>query len=211
MIYEFEILNDEKLKYVMSYYKYLEWGDGKDSNANRSIKRCNTSYYGDAAVHLNKYCTNALSEKLTYPYSLKKISNCYFSEFNTKDYYNYHHDHNPCGGVNAHWSVTCFLSDPDTYEGGELVLQIGGKEIEYKLQSGFAVVYPTGILHKVNEITSGSRKVFCAWLQSSISSKFMRSHVLDYGIHLMSKDLTKEMGEFDRFRMELIREFSNDL
>ena len=39
----------------------------------------------------------------------------------------------------------------------------------------------------------------------------MRSHVLDYGIHLMSKDCSKETGELDRFRIDLIREFSNDL
>lgn len=54
-------------------------------------------------------------------------------------------------------SFTVFLSDPQAYEGGELVIEGADTEQAYKLPAGAAIVYPSTTLHRVNAITQGER------------------------------------------------------
>jgi PKHD-type hydroxylase len=60
------------------------------------------------------------------------------------------------GQVRADLSLTVFLSDPGTYEGGELVISSGNAEIRAKHASGDCVVYPTTSLHHVSPVTRGA-------------------------------------------------------
>ena len=73
-------------------------------------------------------------------------------------------------------------------------------------------MYPPNLVHRVNKITSGSRKVFCCWMQSVIEDSFTREWVVDYGRYLDSlHDRVPEdvLGRLDRFRMNLVREHGN--
>ena len=51
----------------------------------------------------------------------------------------------------------------DSYEGGELVIE---NDKTIKLSKGKAVLYPGNLLHRVNEVKSGTRNVFIGWLQT---------------------------------------------
>ena len=64
------------------------------------------------------------------------------------------------------FSNTVFLSDPDEYSGGELVLMNGNHSEKIKLKSGSMITYPCGISHQVNEVTSGTREVAVFWTRS---------------------------------------------
>ncbi len=81
-------------------------------------------------------------------------------------------------------STTVFLSEPDEYDGGELVVEDshGGRRV--KLPAGDAVVYPTTSLHRVEEITRGSRWASFFWTQSMIRDESQRAmlHELDNAI-----------------------------
>lgn len=66
-------------------------------------------------------------------------------------------------------SFTIFLSPPDSYEGGELVVNAMGAERAVKGQAGDMFVYHTGITHRVNEVTSGWRNVAIGWIQSLVA------------------------------------------
>jgi PKHD-type hydroxylase len=86
-------------------------------------------------------------------------------------YYNPHKD----SWINGDYSTTVFLNDPDEYSGGELCLYFGGEdEIKIKLERGWGITYPTGILHRVNEVTSGNRYVSIFWTKSLIKDPFIR-------------------------------------
>ena len=61
--------------------------------------------------------------------------------------------------------MTLFLSDPESYEGGELVIHSEIGEVKYKLAKGDAIIYPTTKLHKVNPVTSGERLAAVTWMQ----------------------------------------------
>jgi PKHD-type hydroxylase len=70
--------------------------------------------------------------------------------------------------VRADLSMTLFLSDPDTYKGGELVIHTPSGYVNYKLAKGDAVIYPTTRLHCVNPVTEGERVACVTWLQSLV-------------------------------------------
>lgn len=71
-------------------------------------------------------------------------------------------------------SMTIFLSDPASYEGGELVIHSASGFTPIKLAKGDAIVYPTTRLHCVNPVTSGERIAAVTWMQSMIRSTEQR-------------------------------------
>ena len=77
-------------------------------------------------------------------------------------------------------SMTLFMSDPGSYQGGELVLcYTSGARIELKEPQGTLVVYPSGVLHGVNPVTSGVRIAFVAWLESHIQDPQKREILVE--------------------------------
>ncbi|MDT3488160.1 Fe2+-dependent dioxygenase [Stenotrophomonas maltophilia] len=71
-------------------------------------------------------------------------------------------------------SCTLFLSDPDEYEGGELIISDTYGEHEVKLPAGDLIVYPSSSLHKVNPVTRGARVASFFWVQSMIRDDVQR-------------------------------------
>lgn len=76
------------------------------------------------------------------------------------------------GGTPARSDIACtvFLSDPDEYDGGELVVDIGGAERVHRGERGSAVLYPADTLHRVGEVIRGERRVAVTWIQSLVRS-----------------------------------------
>jgi len=70
--------------------------------------------------------------------------------------------------ANGDFSTTVFLSDPATYEGGQLAMLLGGEERLFALPAGHALTYNTGITHCVKEVTQGTRYAIVFWTTSLI-------------------------------------------
>lgn len=211
MIYQIDLLSNDELKYINSNYQKLNFIDGSISNSSPAKKNL---MMGDCLTYrtLNKYCSSILSTNphLKSVFLAKKISQMYYLWYESEMKYDYHVDDYPIGGVNAHYSMTCFISNPSEYSGGELVLKIGSEEIEYKLDAGKAIIYPTGIKHKVNKVTSGDRKVFVCWIESCIQNSFIRNHLVEYGNLLFDAQIENDILEnFEQLRINLIREYGS--
>lgn len=71
-------------------------------------------------------------------------------------------------------SCTLFLSDPDEYDGGELVVADTYGEHEVKLPAGDAILYPSTSLHQVNPVTRGARVAAFFWIQSLVREERRR-------------------------------------
>lgn len=76
-------------------------------------------------------------------------------------------------------SATLFLSDPDTYDGGELVIHDAYGAHAVKLAAGDLVVYPASSLHEVRPITRGARLAAFFWIQSMVRDDALRSLLFD--------------------------------
>jgi len=74
-------------------------------------------------------------------------------------------------------SCTLFLSEPEEYEGGELVIEDTYGYHEIKLPAGDVVLYPSTSLHEVSSISTGSRFASFFWVQSLIRDDSKR-HLL---------------------------------
>lgn len=76
-------------------------------------------------------------------------------------------------------SITLFLSDPASYDGGELVIDTDGGPKAIKLPPGNAIVYPTFALHEVKEVIRGKRVAAVTWCQSFVRDPQMRRVLFD--------------------------------
>jgi PKHD-type hydroxylase len=96
-------------------------------------------------------------------------------------------------------SVTVFLSDPKTYEGGELVIETLSGGIGIKLAAGDAVVYPASTLHRVAEVRSGTRLAAITWVRSLVRDPAHRELVceLDVARASLEKKLPEARAELD--------------
>ena len=65
-------------------------------------------------------------------------------------------------------SCTLFLSDPEEYDGGELLVSDTYGEHEVKLPAGDLILYPSTSLHQVNPVTRGARLASFFWIQSMV-------------------------------------------
>jgi PKHD-type hydroxylase len=92
-------------------------------------------------------------------------------------------------------SVTLFLSEPEEYDGGELVVEDYYGSHEVKLPAGDLVLYPATSLHTVTPITRGARVASFFWLQSMIRDGHARSMIFDLDHAIQG--LVKRLGNGD--------------
>jgi len=76
-------------------------------------------------------------------------------------------------------SMTLFLSDPESYQGGELRLETPFGPQNVKLPAGDAVVYSTTFRHRVVQVTEGTRLAVVGWIESMVSDERKRQILFD--------------------------------
>jgi PKHD-type hydroxylase len=109
-------------------------------------------------------------------------------------------------------SMTIFLSSPEDYDGGELVIRTAFGNRQVKLSAGDAVIYPSSSLHRVEEVTRGQRTVALTWIQSYVRDPARRE--LLYELNLAREYLLREApgtehaGRVDRSYANLVRMWS---
>ena len=93
--------------------------------------------------------------------------------------------------VRTDLSATLFLAGPDDYDGGELVIEDTYGEQRVKFAAGDMVLYPASSLHRVEEITRGSRWASFFWIQSMVKDDGARTllYQLDQSIIKTRKEL----------------------
>ncbi len=76
-------------------------------------------------------------------------------------------------------STTVFLSDPEEYEGGELIVEDGYSQRVVKLAAGDAIAYPATSLHRVEPVSKGTRYASFLWTQSMVRDAWQRNMLFD--------------------------------
>jgi PKHD-type hydroxylase len=104
-------------------------------------------------------------------------------------------------------SVTLFLSEPDEYDGGELVVEDLYGSHEIKLAAGDLVLYPASSLHLVTPVTRGMRVASFFWLQSMVRDAHARSLIFDLDTAIQA--LVERLGRDDPETVKLTGIYHN--
>jgi PKHD-type hydroxylase len=92
--------------------------------------------------------------------------------------------------VRTDLSCTLFLSDPEDYEGGELVVEDTYGVHQVKLPAGHLILYPASSLHHVRPVRRGVRLASFFWVQSLVRDDGARTLLfdLDTAIQALGRD-----------------------
>src|SRR5581483_5475342 len=71
-------------------------------------------------------------------------------------------------------SCTVFISGPDQYVGGELLIYLGSEVVRIAGKPGSAIFYPSTTVHEVAPVTSGERLVMITFIESQIPDQMHR-------------------------------------
>lgn len=83
------------------------------------------------------------------------------------------------GRMRADLSATVFLTDPESYEGGELTIAAPGGEHAVKLAAGDMILYASGARHRVTPVTHGHRDAVVLWVQSLVRDPQQRGMLFE--------------------------------
>lgn len=124
-----------------------------------------------------------------------------FNRYETGETFGVHVDNairsNPFNGepLRTDLSMTLFLSEPEDYDGGELIIEDHYGPQMVKLPAGHMVLYPSTSLHEVRPVTRGARVSSFFWLQSMVRSDTQRSLLFD--LDQTIQDLADQLGADD--------------
>lgn len=188
-----KVLEREQVDLIQNLLKHAEehnlWHDGLNSGGGTSSIKSNKEL---SDLQMSQTINNCIMQSLDsdrefLAFTAAKSTNVnIISKSESGNYYNPHFDN----WDNGDFSTTVFLSDPNTYEGGELCLLLGtDEEKQFKPEAGWAVTYPTGIMHRVNRVLSGTRYVSVFWTRSKIKNIVMRN--MNYQLELIIQNLEK--------------------
>lgn len=169
------LLVEEELQDLVSSLtaEDASWIDGATTAGwhARDLKR---NHQLDGTSPLHQRLATRLEERLTAQPLLqaaafpRRIHGLMFSRSGKGEGYGRHVDNAWMRGGRSDLSFTVFLSEPEAYEGGALVLESSGGEESFRLPAGHALVYPSTLLHRVEPVTAGERLVAVGWIESRI-------------------------------------------
>ncbi|AYW54067.1 PKHD-type hydroxylase YbiX [Raoultella ornithinolytica] len=130
----------------------------------------------------------------------KTLSSPLFNRYQQSETYGFHVDGAVRSQAQGGWmrtdlSATLFLSAPESYDGGELVVNDTYGQHTVKLPAGDLVLYPSSSLHCVMPVTQGVRVASFLWIQSMIRDDKRRSMLFDLDRNIQT--LKSRHGESD--------------
>jgi PKHD-type hydroxylase len=196
------IFTSQEVSRIREALEQADWADGKITAGHQSAKAKHNLQLPEGHP-LAKEIGAALLERLwTHPVFMSAalpnkvfppLLNCYTGGGS----FDFHIDNavrqargNP-ERVRTDLSTTIFFSNPEDYDGGELVIQDTFGIREVKLPAGDLVLYPGTSLHKVNPVTRGARYASFFWTQSLVREDSQRALLfeMDTAIQRLSQDV----------------------
>lgn len=183
------------------------WSDGRMSAGYLSQSVKNNVQLADTdpiAVRLGETILQALEENSLFTAAALplKVLPPLFNRYSTSQGYGPHIDGaiRPVGDsarrIRTDLSATLFLSEPDSYDGGELVIRDSFGEQRFKLAAGDMLLYPGTSVHQVTPVTRGERLAAFFWIQSMVRDDTKRTILfdLDNSIQKLARDVPGHGG-----------------
>lgn len=201
-----QVLNPQELQELRALLDKAKWTDGKvtagtqSAQVKRNIQLPEESAEAEAArkIVLQALSRNALFFSAALP---KKIYPPLFNQYQEGMDFGAHIDNavrtHAISGMHVRTDISCtlFIADPESYEGGELVVEDTYGHHRVKLPAGDAVLYPGTSLHHVTPVTRGARVASFFWIQSMIRHDTQRALLLDMDAAIAT--LREQVGDND--------------
>ena len=185
-----ELLDTAALANIDQWLLECSWKSGNESagqQATRLKSNLEMDQQSTEWKHINSLVVNTLYnhpefQRTALPH---KVSAAFVARYGTGQAYGPHIDDpvmgHPDGRYRSDLACTVFLSNPEDYVGGELVIHSHSDSQSIKLPRGAAVIYPASSLHEIIEVTSGERTVCVLWVQSLIRESHKREILAELG------------------------------
>jgi PKHD-type hydroxylase len=181
------VLNQDQLETVTRELGQGAYEDGRvsagliarDVKNNLQVKRDAEAAKKCAPLILEALRRNSTFYSVALPH---RIHGPMFNRYDVGMNYGSHVDNAIMGEeipVRSDVSATLFLTPPDSYEGGELVLQEHQSERRIKLPAGSMVVYSSTNVHRVEPVKRGTRIAAIFWIQSLVRDEPKREILHD--------------------------------
>lgn len=192
------VLPPEVLAQCQSLIEYADWQDGRltagtqsgQVKNNRQLPEESEAASTARALILKELGQNALFISAALPKKIfPPLFNRYDGDANT---FGNHVDNairtskTTGAWVRTDVSVTVFLSDPDDYDGGELVVEDTFGVQRIKLPAGDMILYPSSSIHRVEPVTRGTRLASFFWVESMIRSDDQRRLLFDMDMSILT-------------------------
>jgi PKHD-type hydroxylase len=184
------VLTPEQVQHFRQRLAQADWIDGRASVGTQGaqVKRNRQLAEGSPlARELGDIVTRALTANPLFFASVLplRVLPPYFNSYAGGEQYGLHIDGavrtnaSTLQTLRADVSTTVFLSAPEEYEGGELVVMDAYGAHEVKLPAGDAIVYPSSSVHRVMPVTSGERVASFLWTQCMVRDDAQRSMLFE--------------------------------
>ncbi len=219
-----DVLTREELDAVQAGIKTAPYVDGANTAgwSARSVKKNqqlaldSQAYEKLAGIVRTAFLRNDTLQTALLPASVTKVM---FNRYGTGMTYGPHVDSPMMGSVGnmlrTDIAMTLFLSDPESYDGGELVVHAGkNQEYTFKHEAGSAIAYPANTLHHVTPVTRGTRNAAILWVQSLVRDPAKREILWD--LEHVKRDIFGREGKSsafdatDRSHANLLRLWANE-
>jgi PKHD-type hydroxylase len=181
------ILNADDLKGIHEMLPTIEFKDGK-ATAGWAAKAVKNNLQAQVANHqdLQQMVKLRLMQHPIFGLAAMpaRLSNLVLSKYGPGMSYGLHLDDALMerGRIRTDLAFTIFLSDPESYEGGELMLDDDSGARSCKPAVGSAILYPGSHLHSVAPVSSGARLAIVGWVQSLVRDNLQRQILYDLSL-----------------------------
>ncbi|RDI59105.1 Fe2+-dependent dioxygenase [Microvirga subterranea] len=178
-----DVLSHAELQDIRSTLQAMRFEDGRTTAgwSAKLVKDNEQAREGAALDLLRERVSKAIlaNEVFSLAVRPKTLTPLLFSRYGGGQHYGTHVDNPLMNGIRTDVSFTLFLADPDSYDGGELVIESVSGEDEIKLPAGHLVAYSSTSLHRVAPVTRGERLVAVGWAQSYLRDAAQRELLFD--------------------------------
>ena len=198
------VLTPDELKHARALLLAAPWHDGRATAGQQAVSvkhNLQLAPESDAARELAALVRQALFRHPLYmsaalPQTLMTpMFNCYQGGMTYGNHVDNAIRRDPLSGQSIRTDVSCtlFFSDPEEYEGGELVVEDTYGAHSVRLPAGDAILYPSTSLHRVEPVTTGARLASFMWTQSMVRSDSRRAMLFDIDMAILQ--LRQKVGD----------------
>ncbi|MEM9810417.1 MAG: Fe2+-dependent dioxygenase [Pseudomonadota bacterium] len=183
-----DILNSQNLQEVQEDLKNLSWRDGR-MTAGRMAREVKRNEQADlrtpagAALHSKLHDAVIGHVVLQAAARPRRMSRIMVSRTSEGGHYGAHVDNAIMGQdaerLRTDLSFTLFLTPPENYEGGELIIHSSSGMQSLKLEAGDLILYPSSDIHEVTPVTKGARVAAVGWIESMVADQSQRAMLFD--------------------------------